>query len=207
MLRFGLPLIPGLIGLWATAYADRLLLANIEDLDAVGLYAIAARFAAPVTLLLTAFVTAYHPFLSALRMEDDAAERDLRGRVATLVAVALLGPGVAIAIFGPQLIYIVTPGFDDAAEAIAPLVLGAAAYGVSSVFLAPILISRRTDVSALSRAGHGRGQRRALPAPHPGLRHPRRGPRVLRRLRAAGRARTGGGAAGWTTRRTSPCGC
>ena len=82
MLRYGLPLIPGLVALWATAYADRLLLANLEDLEAVGLYAIASRFAAPIVLLLTAFVTAYQPFLLALRVEDPVLESELRGRIA-----------------------------------------------------------------------------------------------------------------------------
>ena len=84
MLRYGLPLIPGLVALWATAYADRLLLANLEDLEAVGLYAIASRFAAPIVLLLTAFVTAYQPFLLALRVEDPGLESELRGRIASL---------------------------------------------------------------------------------------------------------------------------
>lgn len=149
MLRYGLPLIPGLVALWATAYADRLLLANIEGLDEVGLYAIASRFAAPVVLLLTAFVTAYQPFLLALRVEDPALELDLRGRIASLTAVALLAGGLPLAVFGPELIDIVTPGYDGAAEAISPLVLGTAAYGVASVFLAPLLIHRRTGVSAV----------------------------------------------------------
>ena len=90
------------MALWATAYADRLLLANLENLDAVGLYAIASRFAAPVVLLLTAFVTAYQPFLLALRVDDPALERELRGRIATLAAVALLGAGLPLAVFGPE---------------------------------------------------------------------------------------------------------
>jgi O-antigen/teichoic acid export membrane protein len=148
MLRYGLPLIPGLVALWATAYADRLLLANLENLEAVGLYAIASRFAAPIVLLLTAFVTAYQPFLLALRVEDPVLESELRGRIASLTAVALLGAGLPLAVFGPELISIVTPGYDGAAPAISPLVLGTAAYGVASVFLAPLLIHRRTDVSA-----------------------------------------------------------
>jgi O-antigen/teichoic acid export membrane protein len=149
MLRYGLPLVPALAGLWATAYADRLLLAGIEDLDAVGVYAIAARFAAPVMLVMTAFVTAYHPFLLSLWSTDPARERELRGRLATLVSIVLLGCGLPLAVFGPQLIDIVTPGYDDAAEAISPLVLGIAAFGLASVLGVPPMLHRRTQVTAV----------------------------------------------------------
>jgi O-antigen/teichoic acid export membrane protein len=149
MLRYGVPLIPGMAALLATAYADRVILADMKGLDAVGLYAIAARFAAPVVLAMTAFVTAYSPFLLSLHVEQPALERDLRGRIATFVAVALLGVGLPFAVFGPQLVTVVAPGYDDAVGAISPLVLGTAAYGVSSVFAVPTILQRRTDVGAL----------------------------------------------------------
>ena len=149
MLRYGLPLVPGLIALWATAYADRVILAALTSLDEVGLYAIASRFAAPALLLMTAFVTAYHPFLLSLRVDDPARERELRGRIATLITIVLLCGGLPFAIFGPELIDVITPGYDGAAEAISPLVLGIAAYGLASVLGVPLMIVRRTDVSAL----------------------------------------------------------
>ena len=148
MLRYGVPLIPGMAALWATAYADRVLLAHIDGFDAVGLYGIAARFAAPVVLLMTAFVTAYYPFLLSLQLEQPELERELRGRIATFVTVALLGVGLPFAIFGPELVSIVAPGYDGAVKAISPLVLATAAYGVASVFVVPTILHRRTDVSA-----------------------------------------------------------
>ena len=148
MLRYGVPLIPGMAALWATAYADRVLLDRIDGLDAVGLYAIASRFAAPVVLAMTAFVTAYYPFLLSLSLDQGELERELRGRIATFVAVALLGVGLPLAVFGPELISIVAPGYEDSVGAISPLVLATAAYGVASVFGVPTMLHRRTDVSA-----------------------------------------------------------
>ena len=64
MLRFGLPLLPGPRG----AVVDRVrrpAAAGPASRTSTrsGLYAIGARFAAPVLLLMAAFVTAYHPFL------------------------------------------------------------------------------------------------------------------------------------------------
>ena len=148
MLRYGVPLIPGMAALWATAYADRVLLADIKGLGTVGLYAIASRFAAPVLLVMTAFVTAYHPFLLSLHVDQPGLERELRGRIATFVAVALLGVGLPFAVFGPELVSVVAPGYDGAVRAISPLVLATAVYGVASVLGVPTLLHRRTDVSA-----------------------------------------------------------
>jgi O-antigen/teichoic acid export membrane protein len=148
MLRYGVPLIPGMAALWATAYADRVLLADIKGFASVGLYAIASRFAAPVVLAMTAFVTAYMPFLLSLHVDQPELERELRGRIATFVAVALLGIGLPFAIFGPELISVAAPGYGGAVRAISPLVLATAAYGVASVFGVPTSLHRRTDVSA-----------------------------------------------------------
>ncbi len=149
MLRFGLPLLPGLLALWSTAYVDRLLLARMEDLDAVGFYAIGARIAAPVLLLLGAFITAYHPYLLSMRVDQPAEERELRGRIATLLAATLLLAGLPLTVFGPELISVITPGYEPAAAAIGPLALGIAAYGVASVFGVVALIHRRTHIAAL----------------------------------------------------------
>ena len=149
MLRYGLPLIPGLVALWATAYADRLLLANFKDLDAVGLYAIASRFAAPDRAAADR-VRHRLPAVPArpAGRRPGAREASCAAASRRSTAVALLGGRLPLAVFGPELIAIVTPGYDGAAPAISPLVLGTAAYGVASVFLAPLLIHRRTDVSA-----------------------------------------------------------
>jgi O-antigen/teichoic acid export membrane protein len=149
MLRYGVPLIPGMAALWATAYADRVLLDNIKGLDTVGLYGIAARFAAPVLLVMTAFVTAYYPFLFSLQVDQPELEKELRGRIATFSAVALLGVGLPFAVFGPELISVVAPGYDGAAGAISPLVLSTAAYGVAAVLGVPIFLHRRTGVGAV----------------------------------------------------------
>jgi O-antigen/teichoic acid export membrane protein len=120
----------------------------MEGLDAVGLYGIAARFAAPVLLVMTAFVTAYSPFLLSLHVDQPELERDLRGRIATFVAVVLLGVGLPFAVFGRELVAIVAPDYNGAVVAISPLVLATAAYGVASVLGVPMLLHRRTDVSA-----------------------------------------------------------
>ena len=72
---------------------------------------------------MTAFVTAYLPFLLSLHVDQPALERDLRGRIATFVAVALLGVGLPFAVFGPELVSVAAPGYDGAVKAISPLYL------------------------------------------------------------------------------------
>ena len=208
MLRYGLPLIPGLVALWATAYADRILLANLEDLDAVGLYAIAARFAAPVRAAADGLRHRLPPVPAvAARRGSRAGARSARPDRHRSTAVALLGVRPAArGLRAGARSTIVTPGYDDAAAAISPLVLGTAAYGVASVFWLPLLIHRRTDVSAGLTFVMGVANVGAVPRADPALRPARAPPSRPSAATRCWRSSTGGGDGGSTTRRTSPAG-
>ena len=133
---------------------------------------------------MTAFVTAYHPFLLSLHVDQPALERELRGRIATFVAVALLGVGLPFAVFGPELVSVVAPGYDGAVKAISPLVLATAAYGVASVVASHAAAPPHRRVGGTVRDHGDRNIGLCLVLIPPfGWREPRRG---LRRLRAPG---------------------
>lgn len=149
MLAYGLPLIiPGL-SLWGLSFVDRFLLAGISSLAEVGEYAVANRLAAPVLFLVTAFGTAFSPFIFALYSEDPEAERRLRARVLDLLTLGLLAVSVAIGLFARELITVIAPGFHTAYESVGLLVLGATEYGLTTVVLFGISITRRTSWAAI----------------------------------------------------------
>ncbi len=61
LLAFGLPLVPMNVAFWLFSNADRLMLARLDDLEAVGLYSIAAAMAAVLMLLQTAVGQSWLP--------------------------------------------------------------------------------------------------------------------------------------------------
>ena len=149
MLNYGLPLIiPGL-ALWGLSFVDRFLLAGLSDLAEVGEYAVANRLAGIVIFLVTAFGTAFSPFIFQMYSEDPEAELKLRARVLNLLTLGLLAASVAIGLFARELIMIIAPAFHTAYESVGLLALGATEYGLTTVVLFGISITRRTRWAAI----------------------------------------------------------
>ena len=73
MNRFGIPLVPTALFLWATNFSDRLFLVKLADTTEVGLYSVGVRIASAMVLLLTAFRLAWPAF--AYSIEDDREAR------------------------------------------------------------------------------------------------------------------------------------
>jgi O-antigen/teichoic acid export membrane protein len=144
MLRYGLPLVPSGIALWGLALVDRILLSRLATLDDVGRYGVASRLASVLTLAVTAFATAYSPFLLSLYAEDPAAERELRGRILTYLATVLFMLALLFGLFADEIIRLIAPGYGRVAPAAVVLLIGVAANGVGIVALAGITISRAT---------------------------------------------------------------
>ena len=154
LLRFGLPLLPNGLALWALALLDRWLLLNLSPTQEVGIaltgqYDIAYRFGMIVSfLLIIPLRTAWLPMLFKIRDHEDAPA--LIGRLMTYVIV--LGGGLALALsaLAPEIITI-TAGRDWlAAAAPMPLIaFGYMAYCVSQVGDAGILARSRTSIYPL----------------------------------------------------------
>jgi O-antigen/teichoic acid export membrane protein len=144
MLRFGIPLIPVAFALWALALVDRLMLARLADLDAVGQYAVANRIATPVLLLVTALGLALSPFILSLYQVDPEREKRVRARVLTDFTAALVLVGLVSALWARELADLVAPGYDDAFRSVGILSFGLVAFGISSVVVSGISIARQT---------------------------------------------------------------
>jgi len=86
LLAFGLPLVPMNVAFWLFSNADRLMLARLADLGAVGLYSIAAAMAAVLMLLQTAVGQSWLPHAVKVYEED----RELAATVFKRTMVFLL---------------------------------------------------------------------------------------------------------------------
>lgn len=144
MLAFGLPLVPAALALWALTFTDRLMLARLSELAAVGEYAVANRVAMPLLFAVAAFGTAFSPFILAAHSEDPEAEKELRGRVLTYLTAGLVLLALVLGLFAREIVDIVAPGFDRAYQATGLVAAGLAAFGLSTVTMTGLSITRRT---------------------------------------------------------------
>ena len=144
MVRFGVHLIPTALALWALSLIDRLMLAELADLDELGQYAIATRIALPVLLLVTALGVAFSPFALSLFQSDPQREKDVRARILTDFTAALTFIGLACALWARELTELVAPDFDEAYTAVGLVAFGLVGFGISSIVVAGISFSRQT---------------------------------------------------------------
>ena len=79
MNRFGLPLVPSALALWAINFVDRLFVGHYKGIAEVGVYSLAVRASSVIVFLMIAFRLAWPAF--AYSIEDESArEADVRIR-------------------------------------------------------------------------------------------------------------------------------
>jgi O-antigen/teichoic acid export membrane protein len=149
MLAYGLPLIPAASAMWGLAFLDRVMLSRLANLNEVGQYAVGARLASALMLVVTAFGLAYSPFMLAMYAEDKEVEKAVRARTLTYVCIVLTALSLAFALFAREIITVIAPDYTEAYEVVGILCVGVTVFGLSSVTMAGISLMRRTGYFAL----------------------------------------------------------
>jgi len=152
MLQFGLPLVPAALAYGTIGSVDRWSLQRFASLDEVGIYAVALKFFAVVTLGVSAFQLAFMPFAFA-RAQDPEAPR-LYARVLGLyVAVASAG-ALLVGLAAPLGIRLLaTPEYAASARPALWLGFAAVAQGAYYVAALGINLSLRNALLGLSVGG------------------------------------------------------
>jgi O-antigen/teichoic acid export membrane protein len=146
MNRFGLPLVPSALFLWATNFSDRFFLVALTDTAEVGRYSLAVRIASAMVLLLTAFRTAWPAF--AYSLEEDREARRTYGFVLTYLLVVTSWIALALSLLAPWLVRWLAPSNPDfwpAANVVPPLAFAAVAFGGYIVMAIGVGRARRTQ--------------------------------------------------------------
>jgi O-antigen/teichoic acid export membrane protein len=149
LLAYGLPLVPAAITAWVLLLVDRVILRRLEDLDAVGQYAIASRLSGVLALGMTAFILALGPYLLSVYAESPEQEKAVRGRTLTYLAFVLGLGALALTLFSKDITDLIAPDYGEAHEAVGPLAFGAIGYGAAAILLTGISLARRTLYVAL----------------------------------------------------------
>lgn len=143
MNRFGLPLVPSALFLWATNFSDRFFLVSLADAAEVGLYSVGVRIASAMVLLLTAFRMAWPAF--AYSIEDEGEARRTYAFVLTYLVAVSSWVALALALLSPWLVgWLAAPAFDEASRVVGPLAFAAVALAGYVVVVIGIGRTKRT---------------------------------------------------------------
>jgi O-antigen/teichoic acid export membrane protein/glycosyltransferase involved in cell wall biosynthesis len=128
MNKFGMPLVPAALALWAVNFIDRLFIAVFKGQGEVGVYSVAVRVSSAIVFLMIAFRTAWPAF--AYSISDDREARRTYSYVLTYVTYVACWISLAFGLLAPWIVHLLArnPSFYRASEAVALLSFGGAAY-------------------------------------------------------------------------------
>jgi O-antigen/teichoic acid export membrane protein len=133
VLAFGLPKAPHGVMVQLLNFADRWILQAFRGLDATGIYGKGYTLGAGVKFILSAFEPAWQPFVYSQIGRPDA--RPMLARIVTYIFCAFAAVALAIAVFGRELLLLLT-FTNSALWAAAPVIpVVALAYALHGVFL------------------------------------------------------------------------
>jgi O-antigen/teichoic acid export membrane protein len=144
MNRFGMPLVPAALALWAINLIDRFFINGYKGQAENGIYSLAVRISSVIIFVMTAFQLAWPAFAYSIK-DDDVAKRTY-SYVLTYLLFATCWLSLALGVLAPWLVRILaTSQFHRSAEAVPVLCFATAAYSGYSVLAIGIGRMRQTQ--------------------------------------------------------------
>lgn len=146
LLRYGLPLMPGMVAMTLITMSNRVFLQHMRDAADVGIYTLAFRIALPLQIAFVApFRTAWLPVLFSLGKREEV------DRVASLALCYFLAAaglaGLFLSLFAPDLIRLIsTERYAESAPIVPLLVLGFLLNGIYFIVDGGVLRAGKTHV-------------------------------------------------------------
>lgn len=148
MITFGYPFIFAGMAYWIFGSVDRWMLVEMSNARQLGLYAIAYKFAGVVLFINTAFGQAWSPFAMKLK-RDDEQYRASFARVLSVWLFALTVVGSAVALFGGEVLRLLTPTeYWAASSSLGILVMGIVLSGTMQITAVGISLEGKTRLFA-----------------------------------------------------------
>jgi len=145
MNRFGMPLVPSALALWAINFIDRFFVAVFKGQNEVGVYSLAVRASSVIVFLMVAFRLAWPAF--AYSIEDESIAKRTYAFVLTYLLFVCCWISLVLGLLSPWIVRILAPnkpGFHRASEAIGILAFAATAYAGYTVLAIGIGRARLT---------------------------------------------------------------
>ena len=144
-LRFGIPLIPHVIGGVAIANSDRLLVAAVAGLHEAGIYAAGMQLGMLVTVFADAVVKAVSPWLYKSLGQRDAALQDSIVRVSYLYFAGVAVVAGLTVLATPWLLHLIGKEYRGSGNVLAFVALGSAFGGMYLMVVSHIFFARRNE--------------------------------------------------------------
>jgi O-antigen/teichoic acid export membrane protein len=146
MVRFGLPTMPAELTLYSLNWIDRIIIFRLAGAAAVGLYAIAVKFANGMQVLVRGFHLAWPPLAYSIQDDDEA--RNAYALIVTWFVAVCSFAVVGLWLLAPWFTEALTDErFHEAHEAVGPLAAGTALY---ALYLVLVIILGRTGRTEFS---------------------------------------------------------
>jgi O-antigen/teichoic acid export membrane protein len=147
MNRFGMPLVPSALALWAINFIDRIFIAQYKGQVEVGVYSVAVRISSAIVFLMIAFRLAWPAF--AYSIEDDREARRTYAFVLTYLTLVCSWISLALGVLAPWLVHVLAPKpeFHRAAEAVGLLAFASTAYAGYTVLAIGSGRARKTQLN------------------------------------------------------------
>jgi O-antigen/teichoic acid export membrane protein len=127
MQRFGLPLVPSGLALWAIDFADRFFLLKLKGAAEVGLYSVGVRVSTAILLLLIALRTAWPAFAYSIKADEEA--KRTYGFVLTYVLYVSCWVSLTLSLLAPWIVRVLTaPAYYEGSRVVPLLVFGGTAF-------------------------------------------------------------------------------
>ena len=143
MQKFGLPLVPSALALWAINFIDRIFVGAYKGQGEVGVYSAAIKIASVITFVMFAFRTAWPAF--AYSIEDDRDARHTYAYVLTYLLIVASWIALALGALAPWLVHLIDPRYHRAEKGIALLAFAGAIYAGYTVLAIGSGRARRTQ--------------------------------------------------------------
>jgi O-antigen/teichoic acid export membrane protein len=145
MNRFGLPLVPSALALWAINLIDRFFITGYKGQAENGVYSLAVRISSVLIFAMTAFQLAWPAF--AYSIKDDREARRTYSYVLTYLLFVSCWLSLALGVLAPWIVDLFDPKhhFTRSAEAVPLLCFATAAYSGYSVLAIGIGRMRQTQ--------------------------------------------------------------
>ena len=155
-LRYAVPLIPHVGGLFLLSSVDRVVINNQIGLAAAGIYMVAIQLTSVMNIVFDAVNKAYVPWLFEKLKEDDLSQKEKIVKITYIwYFVILLGVSLAFLI-GPFLVTTIAgENYSQAGELIGWLALGQGFNGMYLMVTNYILFSKRTSLLSSATISSG----------------------------------------------------
>jgi O-antigen/teichoic acid export membrane protein len=147
MNRFGMPLVPSALALWAINFSSRIFIAQYKGQVEVGVFSVAVRISSAIVFLTIAFRLAWPAF--AYSIEDDREARRTYAFVLTYLLYVCSWLSLALGVLAPWLVQVLAPKpeFHRAIPAVALLAFASTAYAGYTVLAIGSGRARKTQLN------------------------------------------------------------